>query len=73
MPATFLRFKNGVAFFEVDCLGWCNKKIVTDDPAHIRYCNKCRRIKESNEAHMSRIAKSLGDGVKVPATVHHVE
>jgi len=70
MPATFLRFKNGVPYYEVECLGWCNKKIVTSDPCNIRYCTKCRRIKESNEVHMSRIAKHLGDGVKLPTPVH---
>ena len=73
MSATFLRWKNGVAVYEVDCLGWCHKKIVTDDPAHIRYCNKCRRIKENAEVHMSRIAKNIGDGIRLPGLPSNVE
>ena len=30
---------------EVDCLGWCNKKILSKD-AGDRYCRKCRERKK---------------------------
>jgi hypothetical protein len=27
--------------FEVNCLGWCNKKFMSIDPKTNRLCNKC--------------------------------
>ena len=33
---------------EVNCLGWCGKTFKSEDPACIRFCPKCRAIRDNH-------------------------
>ena len=63
MPAKLFQVKYGISYYEVDCLGWCKKKIITDEPSRIRYCPRCRRMKKEIEEGMSKILKNQCDGI----------
>lgn len=31
----------------VKCLGWCGKEFFSEDPACIRFCKKCRTLRDN--------------------------
>jgi hypothetical protein len=37
---------------KVKCLGWCNKEFISPDPIHIRFCKKCRSIRDGQNFSM---------------------